>query len=52
MEAVPVKFVPRGYGDTYRRDAWWVEPLVVFLVLGNSIYAAATGTLAPLRCPV
>ena len=31
MEAVPVKFVPRGYGDTYRRDAWWVEPLVVFM---------------------
>ena len=35
MEAVPVKFVPRGYGETYRRDAWWVEPLVVFLVLGG-----------------
>ena len=33
MDAVPVKFVPRGYGETYRRDAWWVEPLVVFLVL-------------------
>ena len=27
MEAVPVKFVPRGYGETYRRDAWWVEPV-------------------------
>ena len=47
MEAVPVKFVPRGYGDTYRRDAWWVEPLVVFLVLGGFVvYAtwAADGT--------
>jgi hypothetical protein len=35
MEAVPVKFVPRGYGETYRRDAWWVEPLIVFLVLSS-----------------
>jgi hypothetical protein len=40
MEAVPVKFVPRGYGDTYRRDAWWVEPLVVFMVLGGFVVYA------------
>src|ERR1044071_503253 len=40
MEAVPVKFVPRGYGDTYRTDAWWVEPLVVFLVLGGFVVYA------------
>ena len=40
MEAVPIKFVPRGYGDTYRRDAWWVEPLVVFLVLGGFVVYA------------
>lgn len=23
----------RGFGETLRRDAWWVQPLVVFLVL-------------------
>ena len=40
MEAVPVKFVARGYGETYRRDAWWVEPLVVFLVLGGFVVYA------------
>ena len=40
MEAVPVKFVPRGFGETYRRDAWWVEPLVVFLVLGGFVVYA------------
>ena len=40
MDAVPVKFVPRGYGETYRRDAWWVEPLVVFLVLGGFVVYA------------
>jgi hypothetical protein len=33
MEAVPVKFVPRGFGETYRRDWWWIEPIVVFVVL-------------------
>ncbi len=40
MEAVPVKFVPRGYGETYRRDAWWVEPFVVFVVLGGFVVYA------------
>ena len=25
MEAVPVKIVPRGYGETERQDAWWIE---------------------------
>jgi hypothetical protein len=35
MQAVPVKFVPRGWGETYRRDAWWVEPFIVFLVLSS-----------------
>lgn len=30
--AVPLKV--RGWGQTSRRDAWWVQPLVVFLALG------------------
>lgn len=30
----------RGFGETLRRDAWWVQPLVVFLVLsGFLVYA-------------
>ena len=34
MEAVPVKIVPRGFGETNRgATAWWVEPLIVFSVL-------------------
>ena len=40
MEAIPVRVVPRGFGETRRRDAWWVEPLVVFLVLGGFIVYA------------
>jgi hypothetical protein len=33
MEAIPVRVVPRGFGETRRRDAWWVTPLAVFLGL-------------------
>ena len=40
MEAIPVRVVPRGFGETQRRDTWWVEPLVVFLVLGGFVVYA------------
>jgi hypothetical protein len=36
--------VPRGYGETERQDAWWIEPLIVFIVfasfLGYGTWAA------------
>jgi hypothetical protein len=32
--------VVRGFGETSRRDLWWVQPLVVFLVLGGFIVYA------------
>ena len=32
MQVVPVKFVPRGFGETERRDTWWWEPVAVFTV--------------------
>jgi hypothetical protein len=28
---------PRAFGQTARRDAWWLEPLLVFLVLGTFV---------------
>jgi hypothetical protein len=32
--------VARGFGETSRRDSWWIQPLVVFLVLtGFLVYA-------------
>ena len=44
MEAVPVKILPRGWGDTERRDAWWVEAILVVVVfssfLGYGTWAA------------
>jgi len=27
----PVRLVQRGFGETSRRDTWWIQPLVVFL---------------------
>jgi hypothetical protein len=31
---------PRRFGETERRDAWWLQPLVVFLVLGAFVVYA------------
>jgi hypothetical protein len=30
----------RGFGETLRRDAWWVHPLVVFIILGGFVVYA------------
>ena len=35
MEAVPVKFVPRGFGETERRDWWWIEAIIGVLILAR-----------------
>ncbi len=35
MEPVVIPLQPRGFGSTMRRDAWWAQPLVTFLVLGR-----------------
>ena len=40
MEAVPVKIVPRDFGETRRRDWWWVEPMIVFAVFGSVVVYA------------
>jgi hypothetical protein len=40
MEVIPVKVVPRGFGETSRRDAWWVVPVAVFLGLGGFVVYA------------
>ena len=37
MEAVPVKIVPRGYGETERQDAWWIEAILVVVVFTGFI---------------
>ena len=35
--SVPVSIVQRGFGETARRDSWWIQPLVVFLGLSTFI---------------
>jgi hypothetical protein len=44
----PVRLAPRGFGQTARRDLWWVQPLLVFLGLSTflvySTWAAFQGT--------
>ena len=40
MEAVPVRIVPRDFGETRRRDWWWLEPMAVFAVFGGFVVYA------------
>jgi hypothetical protein len=35
MSAANVLSKPRSFGETMRRDAWWTQPLVVFLGLST-----------------
>ena len=40
MTHVTVQLTRRGAGQTLRRDAWWVQPLIVFVILsGFLVYA-------------
>ena len=34
MAHAPLPLLHRGFGETKRRDAWWLQPLVVFIILG------------------
>jgi hypothetical protein len=40
MTTVPVRVVPRGFGQTTRRDTWWVVPAVVFTILSAFVVYA------------
>ena len=57
--SVPIRVVQRRFGETARRDAWWIQPLVVFLGLSTflvySTWAAFQGdhyTLRPVSLAV
>src|SRR3990170_111595 len=45
MATEVVQLKRRRFGETMRRDAWWVEPLVVFLVLSGFIVYATWAAL-------
>src|SRR5258706_5761220 len=40
MASEVVQITRRGFGDTTRRDAWWVQPLVVFIILASFLVYA------------
>ncbi|HET9276208.1 MAG TPA: hypothetical protein VFN96_09070 [Gemmatimonadales bacterium] len=40
MTHATVPLARRRFGETTRRDAWWVQPLVVFLILGGFVVYA------------
>lgn len=40
MSSEVVQLTRRGFGQTMRRDAWWVQPLVVFLILASFVVYA------------
>ena len=40
MAHAQLPVIQRGFGETYRRDAWWVQPVVVFLILGSFVVYA------------
>jgi len=40
MAAEVVQITRRGFGQTMRRDAWWVQPLVVFIILTSFLVYA------------
>ena len=38
--SAPLPLLHRGFGETLRRDAWWLQPLVVFTILGGFVVYA------------
>jgi hypothetical protein len=40
MDGISVPLARRGFGQSMRRDAWWVTPLAVFLTLGSFVVYA------------
>jgi hypothetical protein len=40
MSHAPLPLLHRGFGGTQRRDAWWLQPLVVFVILSAFVVYA------------
>ena len=40
MAHAPLPLYRRGFGETMRRDAWWLAPFVTFIVLGSFVVYA------------
>ena len=40
MQVIPVRIQPRGFGETERRDWWWIDAMLVVTVLGGFVIYA------------
>ena len=40
MAHAPLPLYRRGFGETMRRDAWWIQPAVVFVILSSFLVYA------------
>jgi len=40
MAHAQLPLLHRGFGETQRRDAWWLQPLIVFTILGGFVVYA------------
>jgi hypothetical protein len=40
MAHAQLPVIQRGFGETLRRDAWWVQPVVVFVILSSFVVYA------------
>jgi len=38
MDRVQIAIPVRGFGETSRRDAWWIQPVAVFLGLSSALF--------------
>ena len=45
MPSEVVQLTRRGFGQTMRRDAWWVQPLIVFIILASFLAYATWAAL-------
>ena len=45
MAQTVIPLQQRGFGETMRRDAWWVQPLVTFVILGGFVVYATWAAL-------
>jgi hypothetical protein len=45
MSELAASLSRRGFGETTRRDAWWLAPLLVFLALGSFVVYATWAAL-------
>jgi hypothetical protein len=45
MASEVVQLTRRGFGQTMRRDAWWVQPLIVFIILASFLVYATWAAL-------